>query len=126
MTRDRGRGRYRPDPVDVARDALAAGAFRFGEVEYQDRIVLPILRRAGWRLHVIRDSRAQHWGAASGWPDVVAVRGDRLVALELKLPGEEPTEEQRAWLQALAAVRRVDVAVLRVTPSTRDLESLIA
>lgn len=118
--------RYRRDPVDVAREALAAGAFRFGEVQYQDQVVIPLLKRAGWRLHVIRDSRASHWAADAGWPDVVAVRGDRLLALELKLPGEEPTEEQRTWLQSLAAVRRVDVALLRVTPDTEGLAALIA
>jgi hypothetical protein len=57
----------------------------------------PIL---GWRLcyHTLRSK-----GSQSGFPDRVLVR-DRIIFAELKREHGKPTETQREWLDALAAV----------------------
>ena len=45
----------------------------------------------------------------SGYPDVTAVRGSRLVCAELKRRGQVPTEAQQRWLTALSQVQTVEV-----------------
>lgn len=55
-----------------------------------------------------------------GWPDLFLVRDEDLVIAELKRDGEEPTPEQRGWLRAFAAVRRVRVEVWR----PRDVDAV--
>lgn len=65
----------------------------------------PARTLAGWRTPVAADG--------TGFPDLVLVRGDRLVFAELKAARGRPTDEQSAWLAALAGVERVDVALWR-------------
>jgi hypothetical protein len=73
------------------------------------RGVLDLARILGWRTIHIRPARTAHgWrtavqGDGIGWPDVVAVRGSRIVAAELKASKGRTTPEQDAWLEALAA-----------------------
>jgi hypothetical protein len=44
-------------------------------------------------------------GDGVGWPDLVMLRGDRIVVAELKADGAPgPRPEQRAWLDAWRAV----------------------
>lgn len=45
-------------------------------------------------------------GSEPGWPDLVllSVRQRRLIVVELKRDGEQPTPAQELWLGALAAV----------------------
>jgi hypothetical protein len=50
-------------------------------------------RRGGWRTAV--------QGDGAGFPDVVAVRGSRLVVVELKSARGRLTAAQRQWLAAL-------------------------
>jgi hypothetical protein len=40
--------------------------------------------------------------SAPGFPDLVLVRGDRLIFAELKVGTNRPTKDQTAWLDALA------------------------
>jgi hypothetical protein len=40
---------------------------------------------------------------AAGWLDLVLVRRPRLVFAELKREGEQPTEDQQAWIDELRA-----------------------
>lgn len=49
----------------------------------------------GWRSPV--------QGAGRGFPDVLAIRGDRIIAAELKSDRGRLTDEQSQWLDALAA-----------------------
>lgn len=69
------------------------------EKQWQQQLVdLATIR--GWLLYHTHDSRR----SAAGFPDLVLLRGPRLVVAELKTdsaPG--PTEAQRRWLQAFAA-----------------------
>lgn len=71
--------------------------------------VLDLFRVLGWRTIHVRPGRVAHgWrttisGDGVGWPDVFAVRGDRLVACELKVARRKLTPEQDDWLVALDA-----------------------
>lgn len=65
------------------------------ERELQARVEL-LLRMAGWLYYHTHDSRR----SAPGFPDIVAIRGRRILALELKRDGQNPTDEQYRWLRA--------------------------
>ena len=56
-----------------------------------------ILRARGWRYYHTWSSRH----SAAGFPDLVCVRGSRLVFAELKREDQEPTDDQVAWLDAI-------------------------
>ena len=58
----------------------------------------------GWLYFHVWNSR----NSPSGYPDVTAVRGSRLVCAELKRRGQVPTQEQQRWLEALGQVRTVE------------------
>ncbi|HLA65199.1 MAG TPA: hypothetical protein VK600_01305 [Candidatus Saccharimonadales bacterium] len=118
----------RRDPVAVSREALAVGwtlPEATEEGPFQDRIVIPRLKAAGYRIHVVHDSRTEHWAADSGWPDIFAVKGRVAVALELKSRDGRPTDEQRHWLRDLAGVREVRAATVYASPDVVALEELI-
>lgn len=46
-----------------------------------------------------------------GFPDLILVRQDRLIAAELKVPPNKPTPEQIAWLGAFGAIQGCLTAV---------------
>jgi len=54
------------------------------------------LRAAGWRFYHAWNS--QH--SAPGFPDVIALRGDRVLVAEIKTAKGRVSREQRAWLAA--------------------------
>lgn len=66
-----------------------------------------------WRWHHIRRADLAQQQGDPGWPDIVAVRGDTLLVRELKAGGGRYETGQREWLEALAAVRRVDTGTWR-------------
>lgn len=118
--------RYRRDPLDVAREAIASGSFAWAdEAAFRDQLVIPRLHAAGWRVTSTHDSRREHWAADSGWPDIFAVRDGRALALELKHGRKQPTDEQRAWLRDLERVPGIEAMVLRATPDVLPFERLI-
>lgn len=53
----------------------------------------------GWRHFHVHDSRH----SVSGFPDLILVRGDRIIAAELKNATRKATVEQLEWLSALEA-----------------------
>jgi hypothetical protein len=81
---------------------------RATEAECQKAIVEAAMI-AGWRVHAERTSRTQSGGYATaiqghaGFPDLVLVRGDRVMVVELKRKPNRVEDEQRAWLDALSA-----------------------
>lgn len=60
--------------------------------------VIELAQLQGWLTYHTFDSRR----SAPGFPDVVAVRGFRLLAIELKSHRGQVTHDQRRWLNALA------------------------
>ena len=73
----------------------------------------------GWKCHYQYRSaqklaNGQYRGlGTAGWPDVIAVRGDRLLAIEVKKETGSPTPEQREWLAALNGVPGIEAMVVK-------------
>ncbi len=88
---------------------------RLAEADFQ-RQVIGLARVLGWRVahfrtvRVLRRNGSVHYATpvqadGAGFPDLVMVRGERLLAVELKAKRGVVSDEQRAWLDAFAAVR---------------------
>ena len=96
--------RYEADLGPLARQAFG-GAWKPTHRQLE-RLVIEVAKGLGWRVHAIHDSRREDWAAASGWPDLFMVRDDGARAvtavLEVKVPPDDVTDEQRAWLVALS------------------------
>lgn len=76
------------------------------ELELQ-AAVTDLLDLFGWMWQHQRPARTQHgWTTAvEGWvgfPDLIAVRGTRMLAIELKSAKGRVSAAQQAWLTALA------------------------
>lgn len=79
-----------------------------------------LLRLNGWRYYHTHDSRR----SVAGFPDIVAIRGSSLLALELKREGAKPTPEQYQWLEDFD---RVGARAYVVRPSNLDeLAAIVA
>jgi hypothetical protein len=94
-------------------------AIRLSEDAWQSRIT-DLLDLRGWLWIHIRPARTtQGWRTpisgplGKGWPDIIAVRGDRLVALELKSARGRVSPEQRGVIDALAVIPGVTAMVAR-------------
>lgn len=77
------------------------------EAEFQSTVV-ELLGALGYQhLHVRRTvGRGRRWTTSTnliGWPDLLAWRPGRIVAIELKSEGGKPTAEQVAVLGSLSA-----------------------
>ena len=68
--------------------------------------VLDLCKVRHWRTLHIRPLRTVHgWrtavqGDGVGFPDIIAIRGSRMIAAELKSDKGKTTAEQDAWLEA--------------------------
>ena len=80
----------------LAVPALPSG---LSEAAFQ-RTVVDLAAWRGWRSYHTHDSRR----SAPGFPDLVLVRSDRLLAVELKTRTGRVTDAQRRWLAALSCV----------------------
>lgn len=82
------------------------------------RQILLLARIKGWRSAHFRPARTAHgWrtpvsGDGKGFPDLVLVKGKKLLFVELKLDRGKTSPEQEQWLRSLAAAG-VKVAVWR-------------
>jgi hypothetical protein len=111
MTAQRRRGGYRTKAED-----LVPMAWHDPWTPTHRQLValwLEIAHGLGYLVTVTHDSRTDHWGADSGWPDVFAARDGRAYAIEIKVPPDVPTDEQRAWLERLGAVPGITEGVFR-------------
>jgi len=66
--------------------------------------VIAAAEAMGYLCYHTHDSRRSQ----PGFPDLIMVRGYRMVALELKVGRNKPTPEQLVWLAALKEVCQVD------------------
>ena len=78
------------------------------EAEHQ-AAVTEALTLGGWLWHHNADSRR----ATPGLPDILAVRGGRLLAWELKTEKGRVRPEQQRWIEALAEVPGVEARIVR-------------
>lgn len=82
-----------------------------------ERAVIEALDVFGWRWCHFRPGRtASGWrtalSGAAGFPDIVAVRGERVLFIELKAEGGRLSGPQREWLAELERAGQ-DVRVWR-------------
>jgi hypothetical protein len=96
--------------------AAAVKAPQVSEAEWQQQVV-DLAKICGWRvLHVYALRRAGSYRTPTttvGWPDLVLVRGERMIVAELKTQKGKLSAEQQGWLDALALVEGVQVFVWR-------------
>lgn len=71
---------------------------RKSESRFQEQVI-DIAEERGWRVFYVANSR----GSPPGWPDLFMSRRGTLVAAELKVGDNEPTEQQQQWLAELEA-----------------------
>ena len=91
------------------------------EAQFQ-RQVEALLKQYGWKFYHTHDSRR----SVPGFPDLIAVRGHLMLALELKVGYAKPTPEQVEWLQALDKVYGVQAMVIRYSKDMSQLEALLS
>lgn len=78
-----------------------------------------LLRLTGWRFQHQRPAQyidgryATHFTGDQGFPDYVAVRGDRLIFTELKTDTGRATTAQLTWLSDLQSARTIEVYLWR-------------
>lgn len=83
-------------PYLTAREALDNA---ISEREFQAQVV-QLAKLHGWMV-------SHSWlsvHSAAGYPDIVAVKGARMLAIEVKRERGRVTEAQQTWLDALGAV----------------------
>jgi hypothetical protein len=78
------------------------------ERDWQD-VVVAYARIKGWLVYHTHDSRR----SAPGFPDLAMTRGGRLVLAELKTETGRLRPEQARWIEALSAVRGMEVYLWR-------------
>ncbi|MBA2692327.1 MAG: VRR-NUC domain-containing protein [Rubrobacter sp.] len=89
-----------------------------------ERQVLDLVKLIGWRAAHFRPAKtSKGWRTpvstdGAGFPDLVLVRGARLVFAELKSEGGKLRPEQREWLEALSRCEGVEARLWR--PSDFD------
>lgn len=83
--------------------------------------VMDLARLRGWLCYHTHDSRRSE----PGFPDLVMVRGDRVLYRELKREGNKPTAEQRRWIDALWDAGQ-DVAVWTLPRDWDDVVAVLA
>lgn len=71
--------------------------------------VIDMARLLGYLVYHTFDSRRSE----PGFPDIIAVGYDRLLAIECKREKEKPTPAQQNWLDELAYVPGVECYVIR-------------
>jgi len=98
------------------------------------RAVVDLAKRHGWAVYFtwyrasVNEKRQGY--QVSGFPDLVLVRGAtkerqaRLLFVELKLDGKQPTATQREWLELLGAVHGVGVFLWRPSDWATIMEVL--
>ena len=125
---DRRDARTRTSSRRVGGRASARASRRTLEPTYQESerelqtAVLKLAKLHGWTAYHTFDSRR----SAPGFPDLILLRGERCLALELKSETGKATDEQLAWLRAFARVRFVDAAIVRPAPTLDELELMLS
>lgn len=73
---------------------MAVIAKKLTEKEFMAQVV-QLAKLLGWLVYHTHDSRR----SVAGFPDLMLLRGGRLLVIELKVGQNQPTAEQRTWLR---------------------------
>lgn len=80
-----------------------------------------LARTFGWIVYHTFDSRRSE----PGFPDLIAVRGSHLLAIECKSATGRVTDAQRTWLVAFDGIRDSTAVVLRPGPTLDAVADLL-
>jgi VRR-NUC domain len=94
--------------------APASVAAELSEKDFMEAVV-DLAKRNGWRCYHAFSSRKSE----AGFPDLVLLRGSRLIVAELKVGDGRTTAAQDSWLEAFA-----DAGVLAVVWRPEQWESI--
>jgi len=89
-------------------------AMKMSEAELQEA-VMAAAQQLGWRRAHFRPAMTKHgWrtpvsGDGKGFPDLLLVKGDRLLVVELKAEKGVVSDEQKEWFAAFNGVPCVEV-----------------
>lgn len=87
-------------------------------------VVVAEAKRRGWKVYSIHDSRTQEWGTDPGFPDLLMVRGERMLVVELKAQHGRLKPSQTAWRIALEGVPCVEWYAFKPADEARVFELL--
>ena len=90
----------------------------YGEKDFQEEVIW-LAGVLGWRVYHTYDSRRSE----PGFPDLVLLKGDRLVFAELKVGRRGTTAAQQSWLEELREAG-CDARLWRPT-DWREIEALL-
>lgn len=95
---------------------------RVSERDWQKTLVV-LLETLGWHVNHVFPLQTKHgWRTgttASGWPDLVALRGPWLVAIEVKSDKGKAEPDQLIWLQRFALLPCARSWILRPADSVQ-------
>lgn len=81
-----------------------------------------------WKHDLPGVTQSGRWATSfrgvKGFPDYIAVRGDRVICAEIKNEKGRLTQGQKQWIQALQATGKVEVYVWRPADASRIAEML--
>lgn len=72
-------------------------------------VIMRLARLTGWLAYHTYDSRKSE----PGFPDLILVKGETLLAVELKRQARKPNSSQQHWLAALGIVKQVEAYTWR-------------
>lgn len=106
------------DKAPQGRKAPATLADIMSEAQLQDSVIA-LARTLGWRVAHFRPARTEAgWRTAvsadgAGFPDLVMLRANRLLVVELKSEGGKLTPVQALWLGAFVLIQGCEQALWR-------------
>lgn len=109
-------------PIPPERATLPALRTRRREEKDLQEGLVALAKVYGYQAYHTFDSRRSE----PGFPDLILIRGERLIAIETKSAIGQLTEAQKGWLRAFDAVKRVDAIVVRPGPSLDLVEDFLA
>lgn len=107
-------------PLTPRQEVLARMSWRQWQTQ-----VIKWARYGGWKVYAINDSRTQHWGTDTGFPDVLMLRDGRQIVAECKCGSGRERADQRGWREAFELVPGVEAYVFRPEDGDQIRELLL-